>query len=77
MKLEDITMMGTVGWLDQIFSPAINEDIRRPPQDDTSHDTPDDEFMFTQPHSRSGRGCGQVSDPASSVPEDGLCDRVR
>jgi len=46
MKMEDITMMGTVGWLDRISTPAMVQDSRERSQADTSDDAPDDPIMF-------------------------------
>ena len=46
MKIEDITMMGTVGWIDQISRPAMVQDSKERPQADTSDNDPDDHILF-------------------------------
>ena len=46
MKMEDITMTGTVGWMDQILPPAIVQDSLERPQAATLDDATDDPIMF-------------------------------
>jgi len=46
MTIEDITMTGTVGWMDQISRPAMVQDSQQHAKADTSHDATDDPMMF-------------------------------
>jgi hypothetical protein len=46
MKMEDITMMGTVGWMNQLFCPGMVQDSQERRRADTPDDAPDDPAMF-------------------------------
>jgi hypothetical protein len=41
MKMEDITMTGMVGWMDQVSEPAMVQEGLERPQADTLDDAPD------------------------------------
>lgn len=46
MKMEDITMVGTVGWMDHMSRPTMVQDSLERPQADTPDDAADDPMMF-------------------------------
>jgi hypothetical protein len=46
MEMEDITMVATVGWQDQILRPALVQEDRQPSETDTSDNATDDNIMF-------------------------------